>query len=795
MSQSDDSSTPVDATPDDDSQPRKRKKQRKHPKLFAFFKWSAIAFTVFFVALVVGGYIFYRSVDIPSANAEFQTETTYVYYSDGKTVLGKFETQNRESVELDRIPQVTQAAAIAAEDRTFFENRGVDFQGILRAAMNNATSDSTQGASTITQQYVKILYLTQDQTYTRKLKEAVLSLKIHNQLSKDEILEGYLNTIYFGRGAYGIQTAARAFFDVDVEDLSLRQSAVLTSVLNNPSGYDPANGKEARQQLKERYDYVLDGMAEMGAIDEAKAEHAKKRLPKFPEIKTTDRFSGPKGYLLRMVEQELQKEGFSDTQINGGGLKVVTTFDTDDQIAARKSVREQQQATGLKEAAGKDGMQGLHIGLASVETKSGALRAMYGGPNYLKSQYNWAEHGAQPGSTFKPFALAAGLENGFSLQSSVDGSSPYYLPDGTDIENQGDSGGQSYGTISLENATEHSVNTAFIDLILQMEDGGQKTIDAARRAGVPVRKVFTRDQRVNAYPTTPLGYAPVSVIDMANSYATFGNEGQHNDWYVIESVDDPNGGSFQHEEKSDRAFSADVAADVTYALQQVVNVPGATGNSAATVCPTAGKTGTATASEPDRVSSSWFAGMSPRLSTAVMYVRGPNGNGDIAYRNDGSLYMPTFYGGDFPASTFQTYMNKVLEGEDCGEFPEPAYITADEGEIYTPPETTDDDPNTELDPTTDGGPDTDGPNTDDPETDGGNTDGPDTDNPETDDDGVLDPETDGPTDDGGTGDGPPETDGGDGGNNGNTGDGGQSDGGQGTQDPPQSSGTQGPPRG
>ncbi|UYM07342.1 penicillin-binding transpeptidase domain-containing protein [Solicola gregarius] len=252
---------------------------------------------------------------------------------------------------------------------------------------------------------------------------------------------------------------------------------------------------------------------------------------------------------------------------------------------------------------------------------------------------------------------------------------------------------------------------------------------------------------------------------MANSYATFGNGGEHNDWYVIDSVEDSGGESvFEHPEKGDRAFSADVAADVTYALQQVVNVPGATGNSAATVCPTAGKTGTATAGEDTHVSSAWFTGMSPDISTAVMYVRGKNGNGDIAYRNDGSLYMPSFYGGSYPAATFQSYMNKVLEGEDCGEFAEPAYIEADEGEIYTPPETTTtQDPTTELEPTLDDTPDTDdpntdGPDTDGPDTDGPNTDGPDTDGPDTDGPDTDGPDTDGPDTDGPTNTGPPDTD-------------------------------------
>ena len=775
-------SQPADSTTPED-EPTPRKKQRKHPKLFAFFKWSAITFTVLFVVLVVAGYIFYRSVDIPEANAEFQTQTTYVYYSDGETVLGKFEMQNREAVELDEVPDTLKAAVISAEDRTFFENRGIDFQGIIRAAWNNATTDTTQGASTITQQYVKILYLTQDQTYTRKAKEAVLSLKIQNEKSKDEILEGYLNTIYFGRGAYGVQTAAKAFFDRDVGDLNLRQSATLAAILNNPSGYDPANGKEARSELKERYEYVLDGMEEMGSINEQQLERAQKRLPKFPDIETKNRFAGPKGYLLRMVELKLQENGFSDTQINGGGLKVVTTFDADDQRAARKAVRENQQATGLKEAAGKDGMKGLHIGLASIENDSGALRAMYGGPNYLKSQWNWAVSGAQPGSTFKPFAVAAALENGYSLQSSLDGNSPYYLPDGSDIENQFN---DSYGTVSLQKATEDSINTAFMDLMVQMEDAGldgkKATMQAARKAGIPTKDVFSARDRRNPPWVVPLGYAQTSVIDMASAYTTFANEGVHNPWYVIESVEESDGEqSFQHHSKSTRAFAEDVAADTLYALQAVVSA--GVGSPAQTICPTGGKTGTATfqpaGEDKAHVSSAWFNGMSPELTTAVMYVRGTNGNGDLMYRDDGSSYMSPYYGSGFPASTFKAYMDSALEGTECGEFADPAYIDAEEGSTYVEPEPTYEEP----EPTNEGPPETldtnldDDPQTDDPPTEDGNNNG---NNNGGDNNGGNDNDNGGGQDDGNGGNNGGD-DGGNGGNNGggNGGDDGGQNGGNG----------------
>jgi membrane peptidoglycan carboxypeptidase len=222
-----------------------------------------------------------------------------------------------------------QDAVVAAENQTFWTDKGIDPKGILRALFSNARGNDRQGASTITQQYVKILYLTSEQSYKRKIKEAVVSLKIQQQLDKKEVLEGYLNTIYFGRGAYGIQAASKAFFDHDAKDLTLRESAVLATVLNNPAQFDPANGKEAREDLKVRYEYVLDGMADMGTITTEERDKAVKRLPKFPKVEAQSQFGGQKGHMLALVKSELLARGIaSEEEIDGGGLRITTTFST-----------------------------------------------------------------------------------------------------------------------------------------------------------------------------------------------------------------------------------------------------------------------------------------------------------------------------------------------------------------------------------------------------------------------------------------------------------------------------------
>jgi len=227
----------------------KRPRTRKQ-KVWRVARWLLVACLVGLL-LVTGGFVFlYQSTEIPNPNKDFETQTSFVYYADGKSEVGSYATQNRESISIKEMPDDLQNAVVAAENRTFWSDSGIDPRGIIRAAFSNAKGNATQGASTITQQYVKILYLSQERSYQRKMKEAVLSLKIQRTKSKTEILEGYLNTIYFGRGAYGVQAAAKAYFAKDAEDLSLRESAVLATVLNNPSRFDPANGRDARAALK-----------------------------------------------------------------------------------------------------------------------------------------------------------------------------------------------------------------------------------------------------------------------------------------------------------------------------------------------------------------------------------------------------------------------------------------------------------------------------------------------------------------------------------------------------------------
>jgi membrane peptidoglycan carboxypeptidase len=618
----------------------------------------------------------YLSTDIPDPNKDFQAQTTLIYYKDGQHVLGHFATQNRTSIPLSDVPQYVQDEVIAAEDRTFYTNNGIDPKGILRAAFSNAQGNATQGASTITQQYVKVLYLSQQRTLSRKVKEAFLSLKIQRQQSKNEILQGYLNTIYFGRGAYGIQAAAQAYFNVDAKDLTVRQGAVLAAVLNSPSNLDPANGKDARQALFGRYRYVLDGTATMGTLPQARVDTAKQRLPVFPKIQqSADQYGGQKGYMLDLVKKELHAKGFTDAEIEGGGLRVTTTFTRGVMSAAAHAVADER-PPGLKQ---------LHVAVASVDPKTGALRGFYAGQDYLKSNggINWAVAGGSPGSAFKPFALTAGIKDGFSLKSTFDGNSPYVFPNGDQVVNEGPGTGHDYGSaISLLTATEQSVNTAYTDLTMSMKNGPQKILDTAVEMGIP------RDAPgLQPNSGIALGSATINPISMANAYGTIADGGQAKSWYVLSSVSSASGDSlYKKKVTSHRVVSDDIDRDVSYALQQVVQ-HGTGQNAMALGRPAAGKTGTATNKKGD-VSSSWFVGYTPQLSTAVMYVRG-DGNDAL------NGYLPSYFGADYPTRTWTATMRAALEGTPVAQFPPPANVPATNtsashapAPTYTPPPAT-----------------------------------------------------------------------------------------------------------
>ncbi|GAC1384463.1 MAG: hypothetical protein NVSMB48_19710 [Marmoricola sp.] len=644
---------------------------------------------IIFVLVCVGAFfVAYEATTIPDPNAAFQTQSTYVYYSNGKTELGSFATQNRVSVPLTEVAQSMKDAAVAAEDRTFWTNKGIDLKSIFRSVFNNAQGGATQGGSTITMQYVKILYLNQAQTITRKIKQIFLALKIQQQESKQQILEGYLNTIYFGRGAYGIQAAAEAYFGVPARKLTVAQSAVLAAEINEPSYLDPTGTKDQRAALLGRYQYVLDGMVSMGTLNSATEAAVYAKLPRVKPQQSGNVFGGQKGFALAMVNAQLQKLGFTEAQIYGSGLRVTTTL-------TQKAMSAAQAGVGANKPGG---LSQLHVGTASVDVKTGALLGFFAGQDYLKSQFNWATAPNPPGSVFKVPALAAALSNGWSLKNTFDGDSPLKIGS-TSIQNEGESSGvpngKSYGPrVTLLQGLIQSINTVFVDMTNSTPDGPAKVKDMMVKMGIPATAPGLTYKGSNGQPVAPttiaLGSASVSPLDIANTYATIANGGMAHPWYVIQKVTDSNGKVlWTHQDHQTRVMSAAAAADVSYAMQQVVSDPrGTGGNALALGRPDAGKTGTATGLNNQHVITSWFAGFTPQVATAVIYLHTNPKNG--AYLPlDG--YMPSYFGADYPTRTWTSIMSLIMRGLPVENFPPPGNVKPTNQspghQVYTPPPT------------------------------------------------------------------------------------------------------------
>jgi len=619
------------------------------------------------IAIFLGGFGFvagstlfvlaYFTVDIPNPNDFVNTQSTIIQYSNGSEI-GRIGAQNRTIVPLAKIPLHLRQAVLAAENRNFYSEHAFSFSGFARAVIDNVkTLGRGGGGSTITQQYAKTAFLTQERTITRKIKELVIAIKLENQLSKDQILENYLNTIYFGRGSYGVETAAQQYFNRSAKQLNLAQSAVIASILRSPGYYDPQYSENNMKRLQARFQYVLDGMVKAGWVDEAKAKSTK-----FPTIMpgTSEGWlSGPKGYLIEMVRAELVKRGFTDDQLMKGGLIVKTTFDQKAQTSA---------VAAVAKLTPKGAPENLHIGLVAIRPGTGEIIALYGGADYVKRQLNDATQSiALAGSTFKPFALAAGLEAGIPLTSMWNGDSPQFFDDAGkpyEVNNYGDEG---WGQVSLLTATSHSINTIYVPLGIKV--GPDRVVDVARRAGIPDSVAMMPT------PSVVLGAASPHVIDVAVAYATFASNGVYAAPWFITEVNGSNGGVlYQAASPSpNTVFSKEVMADLTYGLQEVVKNGTATFGTAGLGRPAAGKTGTS-----EQNASAWFAGYTPQLSAAVAMFRD-----DATQTLNGIGGLNSVTGGTFPAKIWTAFMKGALKGDPVLSFPKPVNIGGTDPVVMT----------------------------------------------------------------------------------------------------------------
>ena len=587
------------------------------------------------------------SVSIPDPNAYVNSQATIIQYSNGDEI-GRIGTQNRQILPIAQIPINMRNAVLAAEDRKFYSNHAFSVTGIARALINNLKSGSLngEGGSTITQQYAKTAFLTSSRTIERKIKELVIAMKLENALSKDQIFENYLNTIYFGRGSYGVQTASQQYFNRNVDQLTLSQTAVIASILRSPGYYDPSLSEENGVRLENRFQYVIDGMLNEGWITQEQADKAK--FPTVAPRVTSGTLSGPKGHVISQVQRDLGRLGFTEEQLLEGGLVIRTTL-----------VQKAQQSAvdAVTKLYPKKAPENLRIGLVAIRPGTGEIVALYGGRDYLERQLNDATQSiALAGSTFKPFALIAALEAGIPLTSMWNGDSPQTFDDLGKPYIVSNYGNEGWGQLDLLTATQHSVNTIFVPL--GMKAGMDKVVDAARRAGIPENVAMIPT------PSVVLGVASPRVIDVANAYATFAAQGVYAKPFLVASVTGPNKGVlYEATPQTQEVFSKEVMADLSYALKSVVN--GGTGGAALALGrPAAGKTGTSQSN-----ASAWFSAYTPQLAASVALFRD---SASESLNGIGGLTSVT--GGTFPARIWTAFMKGALKGEPVMTFPAPSNI-------------------------------------------------------------------------------------------------------------------------
>ena len=596
----------------------------------------------------------YFTVDIPDANAYVNSQSTIIQYSNGEEI-GRVGTQNRQIVPLAKIPLNVRHAVLAAEDRGFYSNRAFSVTGILRAVVNNLRGGSLQGGSTITQQYAKTAFLTPSRTIQRKIKELVIAIKLENQLSKDQIFESYLNTIYFGRGSYGVMTASQQYFNRNVDQLTNSQAAVIASILRSPGLYDPAFKEGNLERVQARFEYVKEGMIEAGWLDEEGA--AKMKFPTVAPRSTSGQLSGPKGHIIEAVTKELAKLGFTQDQLLVGGLVIKTTLDQKAQQSAVDAVNKFYPSKAP---------ENLRIGLVAIRPGTGEIVALYGGRDYLQRQLSDATQSiALAGSTFKPFAIVAALEQGIPLTSMWNGDSPQVFDDlGKPyiVSNYGDEG---WGQVDLMYATKHSINTIFVPLGIKV--GPAAVVDVARRAGIPESVAMIPT------PSVVLGVASPRVIDVANAYATFAAQGIKSRPYLVTQVIGSNKGVlYEGKQETQEVFSKEVMADLTYALKGTIT--GGTGAAALALGrPAAGKTGTSQSN-----ASAWFSAYTPQLAASVALFRD---SASESLNGIGGLTSVT--GGTFPARIWTAFMKGALKGEPVMDFPAPSNIGGLEPVVIT----------------------------------------------------------------------------------------------------------------
>ncbi|MGW4356980.1 transglycosylase domain-containing protein, partial [Nocardia sp. NPDC004582] len=648
--------------------------------------WRILRRTIYVgMALVLGlgSTVFlyaYSTVNVPQPGDLKNNQVATIYLADGNSVLAKIipPEGNRTDVTIDQIPPHVRNAVIAAEDRSFYTNPGFSIQGFGRAFVGQLTGNSSAGGgSTITQQYVKNAMVGNEHSLTRKLRELVISAKMAKQWSKDQILAAYLNTIYFGRGAYGIDAASKAYFNKPVQDLSVAEGAVLAATIQQPSNLDPEKNPQGAQT---RWKYVLDGMVDGGnlpAADRANMQYpAVISAAEAQHDKTLD--SGPEGLIKTQVLKELEAAGISEHDLNTQGLQITTTIDQKAQDAAVNAVNKVMDGEPEK----------LKAAVVSVDPKTGAVRAYYGGSD--GQGFDFANAGLQPGSSFKVFGLAENLELGKPLSTMYDSSSPFKV-NGIEIHNVAD---ENCGMCTIAEATKRSYNTSFYRMMLDMPGNGpQKIADMAHRLGIPasvdgIGKTLVEPDGSSPNNGIVLGQYNVRVLDMASAYATLAASGMYHAPHFVTKVVASDGTVLMDrgDVAGERKVSAAVADNVTDAMKPIAQYSNK--HQLAGDRQSASKTGTAQLGDTIENKDAWMVGYTPSLSTAV-WIGTAAGNEKLRNANGGMIY-----GSGLPSDIWKSTMDGALKGTTNESFPKPGNIGSSQGGVpswsapYTAPSTT-----------------------------------------------------------------------------------------------------------